>query len=86
MAVHVHGPGRITAAILGAPAAALVATLAICGALPFPGDAKLLAFTFAGLPAVALAPCAALLARSGTRAWIGVMSVFTAGAALLVVG
>jgi hypothetical protein len=68
------GPGKITAALLGAPAAALLASLVLCSLLP-PPDWRLFLFVFAGLPAIAAAPCLVLLAKDGLRAWIGVAAV-----------
>jgi hypothetical protein len=66
----VHGAGRLSAAFLAAPAAALLATLAVAAALPARGDVRMLVGLLLAFPALAAAPCLALLARSGARAWL----------------
>lgn len=81
-----RGKSRIFAAAFGAPAAALLGSLALCRALPLAPDVMLFAFFFFGLPLVALAPCAALLAPSCSSAWAGSLLVAVASAALLVLG
>ncbi len=83
-APHVHGLARISAAIVGAPVAMMLVMLAAGATLPLPADARLFAFSFLGLPAVAAAPCLALLARSGRAAWIGTAAVCIPSAAILV--
>ncbi len=79
MAAHVHGLGRISAALVAAPAAGLLASLAAAAVLPASPEIRLLTWALAGFPAAAAAPCFALLAKSGARAWAG--SAVTAAAA-----
>lgn len=81
---HVHGPGRIAAALSGAPGAAVLATLALAAVLPVSGDARLLVAMLALLPAVATASCLALLARSARRAWGGSALVAAVAGVVLV--
>jgi len=81
MAAHTITRGRMLAAIFAAPAAGLLATLAIAAVLPLAVEVKALVFALVGFPAAAAAPCLALLARSGARAWAG--SAATAAAAAL---
>ncbi|PTL84459.1 hypothetical protein [Vitiosangium sp. GDMCC 1.1324] len=81
---HEHGAGRISAAVSAAPGAAVLADLALATVLPLPGDIRLLVALLAAAPAIVLAVCLALLARSGPRAWLGSVVVGAASAAVLV--
>lgn len=85
MAAHVHGAGRISAALTGAPGAAVLACLALATTLPVSGEVRMLVAFLAVLPAAATASCLALLARSGTRAWAGSGLVAAFAATILVV-
>jgi hypothetical protein len=81
---HVHGAGRISAAVTGAPGAAVLASLALAAVLPVSGDLRLLVAMLAVLPAAATASCLALLARSAVRAWVGSALVAAVAAVVLV--
>lgn len=78
------GLGRISAALLGAPSAALLVALVLGSVVPLSGELRLLLFTFVGWPAIALSPCLALIASNGARAWMGVAAVVAPCSALLV--
>lgn len=81
---HTHGAGRITAAVLGAPVAAILATVAAAAGLPFDSDVRLLVAELATVPLMVAGACAALLSQSGRRAWAGCACVSMLAAALLV--
>lgn len=81
---HVHGVGRLGAAIAAAPVAAGLATLALAALLPAGGDVRLLVALLGVLPAAAVAVCLALLARSAARAWLGCAGVSALAALVLV--
>ncbi|AKQ63764.1 hypothetical protein A176_000676 [Myxococcus hansupus] len=81
---HEHGAARIGAAVTAAPAAAVLATLALMAVLPAARDARYLLAQLLALPAMVAATCFALLARSGTRAWVGSALVAAVSAAILV--
>jgi len=72
----------LLAAVVGAPLAALLVSLALPAVVPASSDVRYLVACIAVIPLMAAAPCAVLLARTEARAWagIGVTSV----AALLV--
>lgn len=76
--------GRVSAALLGAPAAAWLGVHALVVVAPVADDVRLLLGELALLPAVAVAACAALASRSGRRAWLGSCALFALAA--LVVG
>ncbi len=75
-------PGRIVAAALGAPAAALLFSVALPALVPASREARYLVAVSLVVPLMAGAPCLALLARSTRRAWAGI--AVTATASLLV--
>jgi hypothetical protein len=77
------GAGRISAALLGAPVAALLAAVALSTGVPADGEVRLLVGELAAFPLVIAASSAALLSRSGRRAWLG--SALAALAAAVVV-
>ena len=81
---HSHGVGRITAAIGAGPVAGVLATLALAGAMPAPGDVRYLIALVVALPAAVAGACLALLAKSGTRAWVGSLVVGAASSLALV--
>ncbi|WP_370639991.1 hypothetical protein [Corallococcus sp. AS-1-12] len=62
----------VLAAAVGAPLAALLASLALSAVVPVSPDLRYLVACVAVAPLMAAAPCAALLARSEARAWAGV--------------
>jgi hypothetical protein len=62
----------VLAAAVGAPLAALLASLALSAVVPVSPDLRYLVTCLAVVPLMAVAPCAALLARSEARAWAGV--------------
>ena len=66
-----YGWGRLSAAILGAPVAALLIALAVPKLLPTSSDLRYLAACVAIVPLMAGAPVLALSSRSGGRAWAG---------------
>ncbi|WP_224243541.1 hypothetical protein [Hyalangium gracile] len=80
----VHGFGRISAAVSAAPVAAVLADLSLFGALPMPGEVRFLVALLAAAPAVVVAVCLALLARSWQRAWLGSAVVGAASVAVMV--
>lgn len=84
MAVHSHGTGRITAALLMAPAASVVLLLGAVAVLPLPADVQTLIFFLGLAPAVTVASCLALLSRSGLRAWAGSATLAALGTLALV--
>jgi hypothetical protein len=81
---HTHGAGRITAAVLGAPVAAILATVAAAAGLPFDSDVRLLVAELATIPLMVVGACAALLSQSGLRAWAGCACVSALAAVVLV--
>ncbi|MCE9672236.1 hypothetical protein LY474_30965 [Myxococcus stipitatus] len=81
---HRHGVGRVSAAVLGAPAAAVLASLAAAAVLPVAEDVRWLVAVLGVLPAVATGSCLALLARSAPRAWVGSVLVAVVSAGVLV--
>jgi hypothetical protein len=81
---HVHGVGRISAAVIGAPLAATLALLGLCALLPAGPDVRLLAFELGAVPAMVAGASAALLAASGRRAWLGSVAVAALAAIPLV--
>lgn len=66
-----HGAGRITAAIVGAPLAALLAAGAVPKLIPLSSDARYFVAVILVVPAMTVAPWFALSARSAVRAWSG---------------
>nr|WP_217917521.1 hypothetical protein [Myxococcus sp. AM009] len=70
------------AAVLGAPLAALLVSLALPAVVPASSDVRYLVACIAVIPLMAVAPCAALLSRTEARAWAGIG--VTSAAALLV--
>jgi len=66
------GLGRLVAAVLGAPVAALLVSLALPAVVPASSDVRYLAACIVVIPLMAAAPCAVLLARSTARAWGGI--------------
>ncbi len=81
---HEHGAARIGAAVTVAPAAAVLATLALVAVLPATRDVRYLLAFLVALPAMVAASCLALLARSGARAWAGSALVAAVSSAVLV--
>lgn len=81
---HEHGAARISAAVTVAPAAAVLATLALVAVLPASVDVRYLLAFLVALPAMAAAACLALLARSGARAWVGSAVVAVVSSVVLV--
>ncbi|AEI64971.1 hypothetical protein [Corallococcus macrosporus] len=81
---HEHGAARISAAVTVAPAAAVLATLALAAVLPASLDVRYLLAYLVALPAMAAAACLALLARSGARAWAGSALVAVVSSVILV--
>lgn len=79
-----HGTGRVTAAIVGAPVAAILVTVAAAAGLPFDSDVRLALAELATLPLMIIGACAALLSRNGMRAWAGCALVSALAAAVLV--
>lgn len=80
----VQDAGCIAAAMIGAPAAALLAAMALAAGLPVGSEVRLLVAELVPFPLVAAGACAALLARSWRRAWAGCALVATLAAAVLV--
>ncbi|NTX16341.1 hypothetical protein HUA76_36785 [Myxococcus sp. CA056] len=72
----------LLAAVLGAPLAALLVSVALPAVVPASSDVRYLVACIVVIPLMAAAPCMALLARSAARAWAGVL--VASGAALLV--
>lgn len=64
-----HGAGRLTAAAVGAPMAALLVALALPKLVPLSSDLRYLVATLLVVPAMVVAPWFALSSRSGRRAW-----------------
>ncbi|NVJ01282.1 hypothetical protein HV824_24645 [Myxococcus sp. AM009] len=81
---HQHGAARISAAVTVAPAAGVLATLALVAVLPASVDVRYLLAFLVALPAMATAACLALLARSGARAWVGAAAVAVVSSVVLV--
>lgn len=75
--------GRTSAAVLGAPGAALLVAVALPAVIPASTDVRYLIACVAVVPLMATAPCLALLSRSATRAWTG--SLVAAASAALVI-
>ena len=78
------GAGRLSAALVGAPVAALLVALALAAGLPVRGEVRLLVAELLPFPLMAAGACAALLGRSGPRAWAGCALVSALAAAALV--
>ncbi len=77
-----HSLSRIAAALVGAPAAAVVACAALGAVVP--GAAADMLFTeVAAYPVAVVASCFALVADSGRRAWIACVLVAAGGLAVL---
>ncbi len=72
----------LLAAVLGAPLAALLVSMALPKLVPGSSDVRYLVACIAVIPLMAAAPCAVLLARTEARAWAGIG--VTSAAALLV--
>lgn len=68
---HTHGAARISAAIVGAPLAAVLVALALSAKIPAESDIRLLIGEISVFPLIIFGSCAALLSRSGLRAWGG---------------
>lgn len=79
-----HSAGCIAAAVIGAPAAAILVALALAAGLPAGSELRLLVAELVPFPLMVAGACAALLARSGRRAWAGCGLVATLAAAVLV--
>lgn len=77
------GVGRISAAVLGAPVAALLLSAALPALVPAPSDVRYFVACVAVAPATAAAPCFALLSKSAGRAWGGSLAVSALSALVL---
>jgi len=64
-----HGVGRITAAVLIAPVAGALLSVALPALVPLSSDVRYLVAIVAVVPAMTIAPWLALQARSALRAW-----------------
>ncbi|MCP3097918.1 hypothetical protein LZ198_03400 [Myxococcus sp. K15C18031901] len=80
---HRPGVSRLLAAVLGAPLAALLVSLALPAVVPASSDVRYLAACIVVIPLMAAAPCAVLLARSTARAWGGIALASTAALVVL---
>lgn len=81
----VRDAGRISAAVIGAPAAAFLVALALAAGLPLRSEVRLLVAELAPFPLVVAGACVALLSRSGWRAWAGCALVAAFAAVVMVV-
>lgn len=64
-----HCVGRITAAVIVAPVAGVLLSVALPALVPFSSDVRYLVAIVAVVPAMTIAPWLALSAKSARRAW-----------------
>ncbi|WP_338868577.1 hypothetical protein [Myxococcus stipitatus] len=73
----------LVAAILGAPVAALLVSVALPAVIPASQGTRYLVACVTVVPLVAAAPCGVLLARSAARAWVGILVASVAATLVL---
>lgn len=78
-----YGWGRLTSALVAAPLAALALSVACPALVPASSPGRYLAAIVLVVPLAALAPCLALAARSGLRAWAGAALTFATSAVVV---
>lgn len=70
-----HRVALVSAAVIGAPAAALLVTIAATTLMPGPPDVRLLTAMLAVFPAMAAGACLVVWRRDGVRAWVACLGL-----------
>jgi len=73
---------RLSAALLGAPLAALLFTIGVTAVMPGSSDLRLLTAMLVVFPAMVAGVALALWSRSGARAWLVCLGLGALGVAL----